>query len=438
MPPFSPTPRRRLFIACLALFLGATYPADIRAADTPAKPTQPPFKYLWGTAHYILAETHSDESGYFSIVEGRNGHIYVGTANYHTNAFLVDFDPATAQQKIAIDTHKLCGLSATGFAAQAKIHTRNFVGPSGTVYVGSKQGYARAGDTGVYPGGYVMTYDPRTGKAENLGMPFPAEGVIDVVADESRGLLYVVTCEKQHWMRYDTKARRYRELGPLLTSYATTLVDPAGRAHAITADFQMAQYDPATDKVTVREIQLDGAKWLRADDYAIPTWHLAADGRTAYLILMNAPHLIAVDLVPQRVGDREIIRARNLGPMLAGKGFDSRASLSIAPDGRVYTIIRVDNQSGFGGGYLHHIARFDPKTSRMEDLGVIAVKNPDFFDFGPRANGKRPPWSHGYHTLPDKTLTPLHGHQGLIVARDGTLYALILYPFTLLQIKGVN
>ncbi len=56
----------------------------------------------------------------------------------------------------------------------------------------------------------------------------------------------------------------------------------------------------------------------------------------------------------------------------------------------------------------------------------------------PRADGKRPPWSHGYHTLPDKTLTPLHGHQGLIVAHDGTIYALILYPFTLLQIKGVN
>ena len=435
---FSPAPPRRFIIACLALFLGATAPLAIRAADTPAKPTQPPFKYLRGTAHHLLPETHSDESGYFSIVEGRNGHIYVGTAKYGTNAFLVDFDPATAQQRIVIDTHKLCGLSATGFAAQAKIHTRNFVGPSGTVYVGSKQGYARAGDKGVYPGGYVMTYDPRTGKAENLGMPFPTEGVIDVVADETRGLLYVVTCENQHWMRYDTKARSYRELGQLLTAYATTLVDPAGRAHAITADFQMAQYDPATDKVTVREIQLDGVKWQRANTSAIPTWHLAADGRTAYLILMNAPHLLAVDLVPQRVGDREIIRARNLGPMLPGKGFDSRASLSIAPDGRVYTIIRVDNQTGFGAGYLHHIARFDPRTSRMEDLGVLAVKNPDFFDFGPRADGKRPPWSHGYHTLPDKTLTPLHGHQGLIVARDGTLYALILYPFTLLQIKGVN
>ena len=434
-----PALSRRLAISLLAVSLVTLSAAASRAADAPAALAQPPFKYVWATAHHILPETHSDESGYFSIVEGRNGHIYVGTAKYGTNAFLVDFDPATAKQKIVIDTHKLCGLTATGYAAQAKIHTRNFVGPSGIVYVGSKQGYRRdKGDTGEYPGGYVMTYDPRTGTAENLGLPFPKEGVIDVVADESRGLLYVVTCEEQHWMRYDTKTRRYRELGPLLTPYATTLVTAEGRANTITADFQMAQYDPATDKVTVREIQLDGAKWKRASTSAIPTWQLAADDRTAYLILMNDANLLTLDLVPQRVGDREIIRARSLGKMLEGKNPDSRAALSIAPDGRVYAILRVDNQTGFGGGFLHHLARHDPKSGRTEDLGIFAVKNPDFFDFSPRANGKRPPWSHGYHTLPDKTLTPLHGHQGLIVARDGTIYALILYPFTLLQIKGVN
>jgi len=43
-------------------------------------------------------------------------------------------------------THKLVGLplEPTGYAAQSKIHTRNFVGPSGKIYVGSKQGYPSA------------------------------------------------------------------------------------------------------------------------------------------------------------------------------------------------------------------------------------------------------------------------------------------------------
>jgi len=43
---------------------------------------------------------------------------------------------------------------------------------------------------------------------------------------------------------------------------------------------------------------------------------------------------------------------------------------------------------------------------------------------------------HGHHTLPDGTLTPLHVIMALIVARDGTVYATTIYPFTLLKIAS--
>ena len=158
-----------------------------------------------------------------------NGKIYVGTAAYGRNAYLVEFDPATEKLRIVLDVHKLVGLplTATGYAAQSKLHTRNFVGPSGKIYVGSKQGYPtaaeyaalRRGETiPTYRGGYVIVYDPATDTAENLGMPMPierkpagateGEGVIDVTADEARGLIYVITCEQQHWMLYDLKTKQ--------------------------------------------------------------------------------------------------------------------------------------------------------------------------------------------------------------------------------------
>src|SRR5436853_5735303 len=121
-----------------------------------------PFQYVPATAYHILPETTSEESGYFSLCEGLDSSIYVGTAKYNANAFLVQFDPRTEKQRIVLDTNKVCGLTATGYAAQSKIHTRNFVGQSGRVYVGSKQGYRPQGDTQDYPGGYVMVYDPRT------------------------------------------------------------------------------------------------------------------------------------------------------------------------------------------------------------------------------------------------------------------------------------
>ena len=71
----------------------------------------------------------------------------------------------------------------------------------------------------------------------------------------------------------------------------------------------------------------------------------------------------------------------------------------------------------------------------------MSVQNPDFFNFaaGPTKNpdGTARP-IHGYHTLPDGTLTPLHVIMAMIVAHDGTIYATTIYPFTLLKIETVK
>ena len=116
-----------------------------------------PFPYVRAKAFHIPSETTTEESGYFSLCEGRNGKIYVGAAAYGRNAYLVEFDPATEKMRIVLDTHKLVGLplTPTGYAAQAKIRTRNFVDPSGKTYVGFKLVYPTA--------------------AENLGIPMPLD-----------------------------------------------------------------------------------------------------------------------------------------------------------------------------------------------------------------------------------------------------------------------
>ena len=81
------------------------------------------------------------------------------------------------------------------------------------------------------------------------------------------------------------------------------------------------------------------------------------------------------------------------------------SGLITAPDGRVWALIRVDNKTGFGSGYLHHLAVYDPASGKIEDRGVLAVKNPDFYDFAAKK-----PWSYGFHRLPDGTLIlPGHG-----------------------------
>jgi len=409
-------------------------PALVQAPSPPA--TKAPFRYVWGKAYHILPETHTDESGYFSLCEGHNGKIYVGTAAYGFNAYLVEFDPQTERQRIVIDVNKVCGLKTPEkptYAAQAKIHTRNFVAPSGKIYVGSKQGYRRGkDDTADYPGGYVIVYDPKTDKAECLGMPYPGEGVNDVTADEDAGLVYVVTCEEHHWMILDLKTRKYHEPDPQLrlTPYAQTLLDAQNRAVVLSRDFRLVRYDPKTGKLEYLTLKSDGQEVGRADDKLGPAcWAKTADSRYAYLIRMSDSRLYRIDLTAAGPN----VPVADLDRLLPGKGFDSRGSLIVGHDGKVYVLIRVENETGFGKGYLHHLVSYDPVKNQAVDHGVLAVRNKDWFQFHD-AQGKPKPWSHGFHTLPDGTITPLYVHMALHMARDGTLYATIIYPFTLLRI----
>ncbi|HPP67185.1 MAG TPA: hypothetical protein PKX05_04635, partial [bacterium] len=411
---------RNLFAMLMFIVTGFVYPATQDSA---------PFNYVFGKAYHILPGTHNKESGYFSLCEGLDGKIYIGTTKYNENSFLVEFDPYTEKQKIVIDTHKVCGIQATGYAAQAKIHTKNFVAPSGRIYVGSKEGYRSEGDNSEYPGGYVMVYDPGTQKAESLGMPQPNEGIIDVVADEGKKLLYVVTSEGKHWFVYDMKTKKYRQIGTMLSPYATTLIDKKGRAHVITKDFKIATYTPETDSIVIRPIIISGKVFT----YPKPTityWVLASDKKTAYMTMMSDSQLYEI-ILPEK---EKTVKGKNLGRMIQGSNPDCRSSLCIHPDGRVYCLWRIFNETGFGSGNLHHLIRYNPKNKKMEDLGVIAVKNPDYFDFNSHALGNPLTFSHGFHKLPDGTLTPLYEHMAMIATRDGTLYITILYPFTLLKI----
>jgi hypothetical protein len=433
LPPHpNPTTPMRHFLSLIALALLAS-PSFAQPKEPPAKA---PFPYVWATAYHVLPGTHTDESGYFSLCEGHNGKIYVGTAAYGFNAYLVEFDPKTGKQRIVIDVNRVCGLTTptkATFAAQAKIHTRNFVAPSGKIYVGSKQGYEFKGEKVEYPGGYVMVYDPKTDKAENLGLALKNEGVNDVTADEKAGMIYVVTCEEHHWVIYNVAEKRYfeKDCNLRLTPYAQTLIDHKGRAVVVTRDFKLARFDPKEDQLEILELASDGKEIGKADDKLGPAcWALTADAKTAYLIRMSDSRLFRIDLA----AEKPTVPVTDLGRMIEGKHFDSRGSLIVGTDNKVHALMRIDNETGFGKGYLHHLVTHDPATKKMTDRGVLGVKNPDWFDFGPGKDGKPKPWSHGFHKLPDGTFTPLHVHMALIQTKDGTFYGTSIYPFTLLKI----
>src|SRR5947209_14143879 len=115
---------RPLVLAAAGLLaLGLTPCAQSRAESKP-KPAEEKIDFVLGKAFKLPSEYTNQESTYFSIIGGLDGKLYVGTAKYGVNAYLLEFDPKTEKVKMVMDVHKEIGSTAKGFAAQAKIHTR--------------------------------------------------------------------------------------------------------------------------------------------------------------------------------------------------------------------------------------------------------------------------------------------------------------------------
>ena len=90
-------------------------------------------------------------------------------------------------------------------------------------------------------------------------------------------------------MLYDMESKTYRDLGVILRDQPNTFVDAQGRGTAITSDYQIARYDPQTKTVSVSPLFVGDRKFSEfiGAGGVHPDWRIAADGKTAYLQLLN-------------------------------------------------------------------------------------------------------------------------------------------------------
>jgi hypothetical protein len=421
----------------LALALVATLVLFV-ALPISAEEDDPEPGWLPGKAVHIPSEYTNQESGYFSIVEGHNNRVYVGCAKYGVNAYLVEFNPLTLMVQMVVDVHRVLRKMVRGFAAQAKIHTRNNVGESGKIYFGSKQGYPEKGEKRTdYLGGYVFAYDPKTGAIENFGLPKKHHGVISVTPDEARGKIYISTCddgrpiESSHFMVFDMKTKAYKDLGDCEHSYAFIVVDHQGRAYHPVRGGKVARYDPATDKLDQVEVTVDGLAAPKAitKDGAILNWDWSPDRKTLYAVEMSTNELLAFDLTAKEAA----IPGKRLGKMLPqAKETDCRA-MCVGPSGKVWMAV---TESRPGGAQLHLVS-YTPAARAPRDHGKVAIANTDYTSFTDAA-GKPLPWHHAIRKEKDGTWTPWVP-MGVCEARDGSgVYILTIAPFTLIKIDAAK
>ena len=401
-----------------------------------------PTKWLQSTAYVVPKYTCTEGEGYFALIEGLNKRLYIGTHANGVNSWLVEFDPAASKMNVVVDAHKAITVQSSGFASQAKIHSRNNTGAiTGKIYFATKQGYPAANESRLaYPGGHPMAYDPATGKTEVFPIPIPHQGIISITPDEARGVAYVSTCsderpiESTHFLVLDLKTHKYRDLLDCQHMYAFIVVDHLGRAYHPILGGDIARYDPATGKLDRLKQTIDGQPPSKESHLVDPeahpiNWDISPDGKTLYALPMSANQIYRYDLTAS--GDT--LNGKSLGPLIPGaKSTDCRA-MCVGPSGTVWgsvtqTIDAVQRQ---------HLVRYRPSDAAPQDLGPIAVRNPDFTEFKD-ASGKDLPYHAGFYKTPDGIVTTKYVTMGVCEARDGSVYTLVMHPYSLLKLTPAD
>ncbi len=422
-----PQPNRQWLLFALAACLPF---CSLGAQEAPRAP------WLLGKAVHIPSIYTNQESAYFSIIEGHDGKVYVGTAKYGENCYLVELNPVDGVIRMVADIHRVLMQMVRGFAAQAKIHTRNNVGPrTGKIYFGTKQGYPEKGESkDAYLGGYVMAYDPKTGLTENFGMPKKTHGVISVIPDEQRNLIYVSTCddgrpiESSHFMVYDMKSKTYTDLGESEHSYAFIVLDHQGRAYHPKRGGKVMRYDPDSKKLDIVEVTVDGQPCPQpiAKDGAILNWDASPDGKTLWSVEMSTNQLYSFDLTAKTPA----IPGKSHGPLLAhAKATDCRG-MCVAPNGKIWCGLTEQQRPS---GALAHLVSYTPGDKAPRNHGPIGVANPEYVTLVDE-KGKPRPWHHTLRKEKDGTLTPWQP-LGIAAGKDGSVYVLTLAPLTVFHYR---
>jgi sugar lactone lactonase YvrE len=426
-------------------------------------------RWVKATAYAVPKETATEGEGYFSIIEGHNGRLYIGTHANAVNSWLVEFDPAAEKMKVVVDAHKAIGKDIRGFGAQAKIHTRNNVGASGKIYFGTKQGYpdtAKGEKREDYPGGYPMVYDPKTDETKVYPIPVPHEGINSITPDESRGVAYISTCsdgrpgpgENSHFLILDLKTGKYRNLIDTKHVYGFIVVDYLGRAYHPMLGGGIVRYDPKTDTLEVLKQTFDGKEPTRESNLAnvdvqvsvqkqpspgssdtiykaqviYPTghpinWDISPDGKLLYSLPMSTNNAYVYDLTQK--GDT--LAGRSLGTLVPGaKNTDCRA-MCVGPTGTMYAAI---TESHSKVGQLLHLVSYRPGDKAPRDHGPVAVSNPNFTEFVDKSR-KPLPFHGGFGKFGDVTTTK-YVILGVCEARSGDVYILALHPYSVLKVSA--
>lgn len=194
---------------------------------------------------------------------------------------LVAYDHIKDELKVCIELEKLV-LPSPLHMPHSKLHTSiNFL-PDGTIIATTHttsgpskhpswmpMAYLNHPWEG-YPGSNIIHYDPKTGKAENWGVPVPRESIYGSCYHEKRNCLYMIGFLRGHVYCYSLDDKTVKDLGKAAEIFNYRLhLAPDGHIYSMTKSGYLYRINTEKD-------ELEDMNWrlpAEPDNYVNNTWY---------------------------------------------------------------------------------------------------------------------------------------------------------------------
>ena len=297
-----------------------------------------------------------------SLCRGEKGHFYGGFTGAKGKLFFrydIAADEFTDLGDRVVSAPEITTFS--GKPLSQKIHHALVRLPDGRIAGGTGQNYStHTLYTDRDDGGHVFFYDPRSGRSVDLGIPCPHEWIINLTSDPAGENLYGMSYPLNHVFRVHVKRGEMRVVGqPIAGSYGDCgcchecCTDEEGNLYGSGTGGHIWKYDPRRDELAPTSMRLpEGA--LRVDSL------IRGPGNLLYAGTWETGHVVRMDA---RKGRLDVLGQPAAGPRLP--------ALAWRADGCLYGAAGGGDQYKGRNAFLF---RFDPRTSRLEEIGTIESK----------------------------------------------------------------
>ena len=226
---------------------------------------------------YAIPERQGTHDVIYSVAPGLDGIIYLGLSNEFlpgSHAMIYAFNPLSKKLTQILDIASLLKINKDSLnVPHSKIHLAMVVGSNGTIYAATHftappvngkfaplETYSDA-DFG-YPGSYVVSFNPKTGNCENLGMFSPYEGIKVMTIDKDRELLYGIAYPRTHLYCFNIKTGEKKDLGRIAQENSYGLkCDSRGFVYFSDDLGRICRYHPEQDEIEDTPLVVPYAGW---------------------------------------------------------------------------------------------------------------------------------------------------------------------------------